>query len=76
MDNPRLMLIILAPVSTISIIAVDSSFGVILGKIVLLLFTDSSVKIGLKIISQSGHIAGSADPPGFSFASLVFVSFS
>lgn len=47
MDNPRLMLIILAPVSTVSIIVVDSSFGVILGKIVLLLFTDSSVKIGL-----------------------------
>jgi hypothetical protein len=24
--------------------------------------------MGLKIISQSGHMAGAADPPGFSFA--------
>lgn len=72
-DNLRLMLIILAPVS---ILAVDSSFGVILGKIVLMLFTDPSVKIGLKIISQSGLIAGAANHPEFSFACRVFVAFS
>lgn len=70
------MWVILAPASTVLIIAVDSSFGGVLGNIMQLLFTDPSVKIGLKIISQSGHIAGAADPPGFSFACPVSVSFS